>query len=698
MRVLLLLSALGLVNVGCFGSSDETGGHPAPGSPDGGADAAGSTGDATVVALVDAAVDDRQTSTTSDDGAPVLVEPLEGGPCEAGLRSCAAARGACVASCLDTLVASNLPYGVATDAQNVYWTDLHAGTVSKAPLAGGPVTVLATGQGITGGIAVSPTSVYWMSSASDPSIMTVAIAGGPAHPFTVAATGLAGQRDPRNLVVYGADLYWAEGRGILKAPLDGVPDGGAPVRLTTAFADALAVGPGGVYFTDGAGTLLTIPLDGLPDGGDPTQLASATDVGGIAIDATGIYLTAYCGEFLMKAPLAGVPEGGTPPTLATAASGPCSAGSISTVVVDDSSVYWNGARVYRTPLAGGTPVVLTPDSGGSSVWPRARRRTPVLDRYRHRSCARARRQAAAAGQRASRSPSPLHRTTHTAWLSTRRTSTSHREAESVIASPLAGGTPTLVAWADMNPTGIVTHGSTVYWTNNVNPGAVFSAPTAGLAAGAQPATVASGASYPAALATDGTDLFWSEGNGATVSRAPLDGGAGATPVASGLSSADGVVADAAGVYWTTYSGGNGSIQGRTASGAALTFPTVQAHPMGIALDSTTVYWTNDDGTVLAAPRGGGGALTTVASAQDHPTDIAADGANVYWMNVPGSRGQAVLMKAPRGGGAGMPIASHLTPRPGSLRLDGASVYFISTGPTPDGYLTTGGAVLRLTPK
>jgi hypothetical protein len=49
------------------------------------------------------------------------------------------------------------PWGVAVDSGHIYWAnnDL-TGTVNEAPLTGGPVTTLVTGQPSPVGVAVSP--------------------------------------------------------------------------------------------------------------------------------------------------------------------------------------------------------------------------------------------------------------------------------------------------------------------------------------------------------------------------------------------------------------------------------------------------------------------------------------------------------------------------------------------------------------
>lgn len=60
---------------------------------------------------------------------------------------------------------ASAPGPIAIDDGNVYYAD-SSGAVLKAPLAGGAVTTIATGQTNPDAIAVDDTSVYWIDNGS----------------------------------------------------------------------------------------------------------------------------------------------------------------------------------------------------------------------------------------------------------------------------------------------------------------------------------------------------------------------------------------------------------------------------------------------------------------------------------------------------------------------------------------------------
>ncbi len=84
------------------------------------------------------------------------------------------------------------PYNIAISGGYVYWTNPgggqsgvdHAGTVQRAPIGGGTVQTLASGQAFPYGLAVDATSVYWIdlgtlaNSFNDGAVMKAPIGGG----------------------------------------------------------------------------------------------------------------------------------------------------------------------------------------------------------------------------------------------------------------------------------------------------------------------------------------------------------------------------------------------------------------------------------------------------------------------------------------------------------------------------------------
>jgi sugar lactone lactonase YvrE len=109
------------------------------------------------------------------------------------------------------LAVGDVPWDIAVDADNVYWTEQgsapNSGKVMKASkVDGSGATVLASGQSGPAGIAIDGSKVYWANQTGG-TINAVPIAGGAVQ---VLATG---QKKPINVAVDAAHVYWANTTG-----------------------------------------------------------------------------------------------------------------------------------------------------------------------------------------------------------------------------------------------------------------------------------------------------------------------------------------------------------------------------------------------------------------------------------------------------------------------------------------------------
>ena len=274
----------------------------------------------------------------------------------------------------------------------------------------------------------------------------------------------------------------------------------------TANADALAVGPTGVYWSEWTrfrGMLLMLPLCG----GTPVTLRSEKEerYNGIALDGTSVYATSA--DSILKVPLGG----GTAITLAKGV-------LPKAIAVDGTSVYWTDTdrsmaqSVLKVPVNGGAAVTL-----GSLAQPGS----------------------------APAQWGPLTvGSSNVYWLGL----ASHTELLKV---PIGGGALTTLHSAK-GGRGVAVNATDVFWTDR-NDGTILRIPLGGGAV----TTIASKLQAPSALALDASNVYWcdheNDGSHGRVMKVPASGGT-PTVIASGQALADNDTSQrlalyGASVYW-----------------------------------------------------------------------------------------------------------------------------------------------------
>jgi hypothetical protein len=306
----------------------------------GGRGTGGTTGSATGTGLfVLASGQPRPTALAVDD--TNVYWSNFGGPARASIMKVPVSGGS------PTLVSgASSPAGIAVYGGNLYWAGMNpsgtAGSVFTTPVAGGPVTELATGF-MNDPIAIGPTGVYGTGPVdAGVTIVSVGLAGGTGSEVVPAGV-LQQSFASYGIALDATSVYWtsfADPCVVMKAPLAG----GTPTVLAkvSGSGSAIAVDESRVYWITSA-SVYSLPTAG----GDPTVLAPSGGTG-LAIDASNVYFTNHgFPGIVAKVPLAG----GAVKVLASGQTGPAA------VAVDATSVYWindgdvegNGAIVKLTP-------------------------------------------------------------------------------------------------------------------------------------------------------------------------------------------------------------------------------------------------------------------------------------------------------------------------------------------------------------
>jgi hypothetical protein len=258
--------------------------------------------------------------------------------------------------------------GIALTPTHVYWlepkmnaTTAAMGEARRAARCGGAEEALTLNQPAPHDAVAVGSTVYWTNTGTqqagdlvDGSVRRVG-AGGAIDVLVPDANG------PRHIAADADHVYWAEWGAVRALPLAGGP----AFDISNVNAHGIAVDADAVYIVTDAGALLRAAKE---QGAQTIELAPAACTenlpaeGAVAVDDVDLYWIDVCGA-VRRVPK----SGGDIALLAEGQTAPAPFGG-HRIAVDDAHVYWVTAdSLVRVEKAGGTPATAIAPSGALDV-------------------------------------------------------------------------------------------------------------------------------------------------------------------------------------------------------------------------------------------------------------------------------------------------------------------------------------------
>ena len=251
-----------------------------------------------------------------------------------------------------------ITYGVAVDASHVYWVNNSTDSIGRSNLDGTSPnqSFITGGDGITG-LAVNSNHIYWTNNTGNTIGRANLDGTGVNQSFITGATG------PSGVAVDSTYIYWANNTGntIGRATLDGTTSVNQSFITGASGPSGVAVDSRFVYWANSGGTTIgRATLDGTTSV-NQSFITGASAPSGVAVDSSHVYWTNDSANTIGRANLDGTSPNQSFITGASAPSG---------VAVNSSFVYWtndSANTIGRATLDGTTSVSQSFITGGNGL-------------------------------------------------------------------------------------------------------------------------------------------------------------------------------------------------------------------------------------------------------------------------------------------------------------------------------------------